>query len=122
DVAVVEMGTNQPGEVPRLRAIVEPNLVVVTSVAEEHLEGLGDLAGVLREEMAATDAVAVAIVPASQPEVVDAARSRAKRVVAAGLDEGDVRAESWSVLPDGRGELTVDGDHIDVPLRGIHNL
>src|SRR5206468_2421291 len=28
----------------------------------------------------------------------------------------------WSVLPDGRGELTVDGDHIDVPLRGIHNL
>src|SRR5437764_3085012 len=72
--------------------------------------------------MAATDAVAVAIVPASQREVVDAARSRAKRVVAAGLDDGDVRAESWSVLPDGRGELTVDGDHIDVPLRGIHNL
>jgi UDP-N-acetylmuramoyl-tripeptide--D-alanyl-D-alanine ligase len=26
EVAVVEMGTNQPGEVPRLRSIVEPNL------------------------------------------------------------------------------------------------
>jgi len=103
DVAVVEMGTNQPGEVPRLRSIVEPNLTVVTSVAEEHLEGLGDLAGVLREEMAAADGVAIAIVPASQSEVVDAARSRAGRVVAAGLDAGDVRADSWSVLPDGRG-------------------
>jgi UDP-N-acetylmuramoyl-tripeptide--D-alanyl-D-alanine ligase len=122
DVAVVEMGTNQPGEVPRLRSIVEPNLTVVTSVAEEHLEGLGDLAGVLREEMAATDGVAVAIVPASQPEVVDAARSRAKRVVAAGLDAGDVRAESWSVLPDGRGTLTIEKTVVDVPLRGAHNL
>src|SRR3954464_11283119 len=40
DVAVVEMGTNMPGEVPRLRAIVEPNVTVVTSIAEEHLEGL----------------------------------------------------------------------------------
>jgi UDP-N-acetylmuramoyl-tripeptide--D-alanyl-D-alanine ligase len=122
EVAVVEMGTNQPGEVPRLRGIVEPNLAVVTSVAEEHLEGLGDLAGVLREEMAATDGVAVAIVPASQPEVVDAARSRAGRVVAAGLDSGDLRAASWSVLPDGRGTLTLDEAVIDVPLRGVHNL
>jgi UDP-N-acetylmuramoyl-tripeptide--D-alanyl-D-alanine ligase len=80
----------------------------VTSGAEERLEGLGDLAGVLREEMAATEGVAVAIVPASQPEVVDAARSRAGRVVAAGLDTGDLRAASWSVLPDGRGTLTLD--------------
>ena len=49
DVAVVEMGTNQPGEIPRLRAIVEPDITVVTSIAEEHLEGLGDLAGVMRD-------------------------------------------------------------------------
>ena len=33
DVAVVEMGTNQPGEVARLRAIAEPDLVIVTSIA-----------------------------------------------------------------------------------------
>ena len=122
DVAVVEMGTNQPGEVPRLRAIVEPNVTVVTSVAEEHLEGLGDLAGVLREEMAATDAVPVAVVPASQPEVIDAAKARAHRVVAAGLEGGDFQASKWEVLPDGRGAITVDDVRVDVPLRGVHNL
>src|SRR6185295_17757936 len=34
DIAVVEMGTNHPGEVATLRNIVEPTIVVVTSIAE----------------------------------------------------------------------------------------
>jgi UDP-N-acetylmuramoyl-tripeptide--D-alanyl-D-alanine ligase len=122
DIAVVEMGTNQPGEVPRLRAIVEPDITVVTSVAEEHLEGLGDLAGVLREEMAAADGVEVAIVPSSQPEVIEAARARAQRVVSAGLDSGDVQPTSWSVDADGCGRLTADSVEIRLPLRGAHNV
>jgi UDP-N-acetylmuramoyl-tripeptide--D-alanyl-D-alanine ligase len=122
DVAVVEMGTNQPGEIPRLRAIVEPDVTVVTSIAEEHLEGLGDLAGVMREELSAADGVAVAIVPASQPDVVAAAKDRAGRVVSAGLDSGDVRATAWRVDPDGRGRLTLGATEVHVPLRGVHNL
>ena len=122
DVAVVEMGTNQPGEIPRLRAIVEPNLTVVTSIAEEHLEGFGDLAGVLKEEMAATDGVEVAIVPASQPEVVQAAKGKAIRVVSTDTDAGDLRPSAWSVGPDGRGTLMLEGVEVTLPLRGVHNL
>jgi UDP-N-acetylmuramoyl-tripeptide--D-alanyl-D-alanine ligase len=122
DVAVVEMGTNQPGEVARLRAIAEPNVTVVTSIAEEHLEGLGDLAGVMREELAACDRVATAVVPAAQPEVATEARRRARRVITAGLDDGDVRANGWSLDPDGSGVVTLDGVEIRPPLRGVHNL
>ena len=122
DVAVVEMGTNVPGEIPRLREIVEPDITVVTSVAEEHLEGLGDLAGVLREEMAACDNVAAAVVPAAQPEVVDAATSRARRVVTAGIESGDVHPARWGVDQDGCGWLEVDGVEVRLPLRGAHNV
>jgi UDP-N-acetylmuramoyl-tripeptide--D-alanyl-D-alanine ligase len=122
DVAVVEMGTNQPGEIARLRAIVEPNITVVTSIAEEHLEGLGDLAGVMREELAACDGVATAIVPASQPDVVADAKKRARTVISAGLDDGDFRADRWTLETDGSGRITIGGDEIRVPLRGIHNL
>ena len=121
DIAVIEMGTNQPGEVAALRAIVEPDIVVVTSIAEEHLEGLGDLEGVMREELSACDGT-VAVVPASQPEVVDAARPRATRTVSAGLDEGDVRAGRWGIEPDGQGWIELEGATIRVPLRGVHNL
>jgi UDP-N-acetylmuramoyl-tripeptide--D-alanyl-D-alanine ligase len=121
DIAVIEMGTNQPGEVAALREIARPDLVVVTSIAEEHLEGLGDLEGVLREEMSACDD-AVAVVPSSQPEVVTAARARARRTISAGLDDGDVRAGRWGVQPDGQGWIEIDGTTIQVPLRGVHNL
>ena len=122
DVAVVEMGTNQPGEVARLRAIVEPNVTVVTSIAEEHLEGLGDLAGVMREELAACDQAATAVVPSNQEDVVAEARRRARAVVSAGLDEGDVRAERWSLNTDGSGRIVIDDVEIRVPLHGVHNL
>ena len=122
DVAVIEMGTNQPGEIAALRAIAEPNIVVVTSIAEEHLEGLGDLQGVMREEMAAADGTPVVIVPAGQPDVVAEAKQRARRVVATGLEGGDVPVEQWSLDEEGRGALVVDGVRIAVPMRGVHNL
>ena len=105
-----------------LRAIAEPSIVVVTSIAEEHLEGLGDLEGVMREEMAACDGTPVVVAPAGQPEVVEEARGRAQRVVAAGLDAGDVQAQDWSLDAEGRGELVVEGLTVRVPLRGVHNL
>ena len=120
DVAVIEMGTNQPGEIAALRAIAEPTIVVVTSIAEEHLEGLGDLAGVMREEMAACDGVDIAIVPAGQPDVVEEARKRARHVAAAGLDQAPVG--KWSVDAEGRGLMTVNGQEVRVPMPGVHNL
>jgi UDP-N-acetylmuramoyl-tripeptide--D-alanyl-D-alanine ligase len=122
DLAVVEMGTSLPGEVAALREIVEPEVAVVTSIAEEHLEGLGDLAGVLREESAIFDGAELAVVPAAQPEVGEAARGRARRVVSAGLDAGDLRAARWGIAADGLGWIELDGITVRPPLRGVHNL
>jgi UDP-N-acetylmuramoyl-tripeptide--D-alanyl-D-alanine ligase len=49
-VAVVELGTNHPGEIQRLAKIADPDLGIITSVAAAHLEGLNSLAGVAREK------------------------------------------------------------------------
>ncbi len=122
DVAVVEMGMNVPGEMERLRAAAEPDLAVLTCLAEEHLEGLGSLEGVLREESLLFDRTAVAIVPASQPELVAAARDRSRRVVTAGLEAGDLCATRWGLEADGRGWLEVEGVTVRLPIRGVHNL
>ena len=122
DVAVIEMGINVPGEMLRLRDIVEADLVVMTSVTEEHLEGLGSLEGVIREESELFDGAKVAVLPASQQEIALAARGRAARIVTAGLDAGDVHASKWSTGPDGLGELEIDGVTVRPPARGAHNL
>jgi len=123
EVAVIELGTSLPGEVAILRDIVEPDIALVTSIAEEHLEGLGDLAGVLREEAAAYEGVAVGIAPVAQPEIAEAARGKAKRVVVAGLDEAaDVKPDRWEIGADGLGTIEIDGVTIRPPVRGLHNL
>lgn len=50
--AVVEIGTNAPGEIALLSEVVRPDLGIVTCVAPAHLEGLGSLEGVAREKSA----------------------------------------------------------------------
>ena len=50
DFLVAEIGTNHPGEIATLAAILRPDIAVITSIGEEHLEFFGDLLGVAREE------------------------------------------------------------------------
>ena len=121
DIAVIEVGTNTPGEIALLRTIVEPNIAVVTTVQEEHLEGFGDLAGVMREEATLLDGVPIAVVPASDTTLVAEARRRAGRTVTSGLSDGDLVAAGFGLTPDGRSWIDLDGTRIVVPLRGEHN-
>jgi UDP-N-acetylmuramoyl-tripeptide--D-alanyl-D-alanine ligase len=48
--AVLEAGTNHPGELAGLLRLMQPQLGVLTSIGQEHLEFFGDLAGVVQEE------------------------------------------------------------------------
>lgn len=49
-IAVVELGTNRPGEVAALTRMSRPDLGVLTLIGHEHTEGLGSLDGVELEE------------------------------------------------------------------------
>ncbi|HEX7122094.1 MAG TPA: UDP-N-acetylmuramoyl-tripeptide--D-alanyl-D-alanine ligase [Gemmatimonadaceae bacterium] len=121
-IAVVEIGTSLPGEVDTLRRVSTPDVAVVTSIGEEHLEGLGDLAGVLREETSVYRDVPLAIAPAAQPEVGHAARTLAHQTVEAGLDAGDVRPDRWGVDGEGRGWAEFGELRLHLSVRGVHNL
>lgn len=48
--AVLEAGTNHPGELAALLRLMQPRHAVLTSIGREHLEFFGDLEGVAREE------------------------------------------------------------------------
>ena len=57
--AVVEAGTNHPGELEPLLSMIRPQLGVITSIGREHLEFFGDLAGVAQEEGTLAEALPV---------------------------------------------------------------
>ncbi len=48
--AVLEAGTNHPGELAPLVKMIRPKYGVITNIGREHLEFFGDLAGVAQEE------------------------------------------------------------------------
>lgn len=48
--AVLEVGTNHPGELQPLVRMIRPRYGIITNIGREHLEFFGDLDGVAREE------------------------------------------------------------------------
>ncbi len=123
EALVVEIGANLPGEVGKLRDILEPSLGVVTNVSAGHLEGFGSIAGVLEEKISLLDGTPMAVVGTEPSDLGLRARSRADRVLAAGTGpDAEVRPDKWSVNADGRGWLTYHGARFDLPLVGRHQV
>jgi UDP-N-acetylmuramoyl-tripeptide--D-alanyl-D-alanine ligase len=48
--AVMEVGTNHPGEMAPLLQMIQPRYAVLTSIGREHLEFFGDVEGVAQEQ------------------------------------------------------------------------
>lgn len=69
---IAEIGTNAPGEVAALAAIVSPDVAVITSIGEAHTEGLGDLHAIAAEKASLLDHVragGLAVVNIDRPEL-----------------------------------------------------
>ena len=129
-LAIVEMGTNSPGEIARLAAIAAPTVGLITNIGPAHLEGLGSLEGV-REEKGALwtvmDGKGTAILNRDDPQIaVLAGRWRGERV-SFGFGAGaDVTARQiGAATPDGVSfTLRSGGIHLRIRLRtpGRHNI
>lgn len=50
EIALIECGISEPGEMTRLATMVQPDIAVLTGITAAHSEGLGGLSGVVREK------------------------------------------------------------------------
>ena len=67
DIGVVELGMNHPGEIAYLAGLVQPAVALVNNAQREHLEFMGTVDAVARENgsvLASLNANAVAVYPA----------------------------------------------------------
>jgi UDP-N-acetylmuramoyl-tripeptide--D-alanyl-D-alanine ligase len=125
-VVVAEMGTNEPGEIATLAGIALPEIGVVTTVGEGHLEGLGTVEGVLREKLSLLEGLKGerhGVVGDTPPELPEAARHILPKVRVAGWSE---RAEpALRPVDPVRGEgggysFTWKGERVTLTLPGKH--
>ena len=90
--AVLEAGTNHPGELAPLVAMIRPKYGVLTNIGREHLEFFGDLAGVIREEGALAEGLPAdgkLLVNGDDEATDQIVRRTAAKVVRVGLKEGN---------------------------------
>ncbi|HEX3928313.1 MAG TPA: UDP-N-acetylmuramoyl-tripeptide--D-alanyl-D-alanine ligase [Gemmatimonadales bacterium] len=120
EALVVEAGANLPGEIARYREVITPDIAVVLNAGAGHLEGFGSVAGVVREKLSLTDKAPVAIVGVQPPELAAGARTRAHRVITAGLTGADVIPDAVHLTADGRPVIGKDGQLFTLASRGLH--
>lgn len=103
--AVVEVGTNHPGELRPLLSMAAPTGGILTSLGREHLEFFGDLRGVIEEEGTLAEALGASstLVVNGDSEGIESVIVRAGcRVVRCGEKTGN----DWRITrvePDGEG-------------------
>lgn len=105
-VAVVEMGTSESGEIERLAAIAEPDVGLITSVGLSHAAGLGDVEAVAHEKGALFRALGdrgIAVVNLDDPRVTAQAKDRPLRVSYGSREDADFRLVEANLDDSGAG-------------------
>ncbi|MBI4343506.1 MAG: UDP-N-acetylmuramoyl-tripeptide--D-alanyl-D-alanine ligase [Candidatus Omnitrophica bacterium] len=129
-MAVLELGSNHPGEIAYLASIAEPDVAVVTNVGPAHLEFFGSLIEVMREKLSLCEAVppeGTAVIPGDQLDVCLEVPRRVDpnvRVVSFGTtDRCDIQATD--IQPSDERMAVRLRDRLEpwtMPLAGYHNV
>lgn len=110
---VLEVGISRIGMMVRYAHLIEPDVVVVTSVGSEHNSTLGTLEVTRSEKSKIVEALppsGLAVLNGDDPHTRWMGSRTQARVVTYGFDEGnDIRARDVSMDPDGRTRFRVDG-------------
>ena len=129
--AVLEAGTNHPGELSPLLNMIRPRFGIITNIGREHLEFFGTVDGVAREEGSLAEVLSkngVLFLQGDSPwSDAIAARTRARVVrVGFGLNNDwraeNLRADQTGVRFSVRAPATIWDGEYRVPLIGRHQV
>ncbi len=121
--AVLEVGTNHPGEIAPLVRMIQPKYGVMTSIGREHLEFFGDVNGVAEEEGWLAELLPAdgkLFVNGDSPDMAQVIRRTRATVVRVGLAEGnDWRANNVRVDASG---VTFHADSFKPEMSGEYRI
>ena len=126
EAVVLELGTNEPGEIEALVKVARPNIAVVTTVGESHLEKLESFDGVLAEKLDILRGMADGgrcVVGDDPPVLAERAHAICSSVKVVGWSEfadQDARPGNTEVDVFGRYSFEWCGQRVTAPTAGKH--
>jgi UDP-N-acetylmuramoyl-tripeptide--D-alanyl-D-alanine ligase len=125
ELLILEMGASAPGEIAALCGMSHPRVGCITNVAPAHLEGFGDLRGVLDTKAALVESLptdGLCVLNAEDPSTDElASRSQASRILYFGTSErSDFRIGLARQDADGL-RVVVNGHEALLPIFGQAN-
>jgi UDP-N-acetylmuramoyl-tripeptide--D-alanyl-D-alanine ligase len=124
EVAVLELGTNHPGEIPVLAGIADPHMAVITNIGDGHLQSFVDREGVFVEKISLLDYLpdtGIAFLNKDDPLLARAAVRGVTRKFY-GTSKGSDFIISGLTRKGNGYQFHVNGDGFFIPLEGQHNV
>lgn len=125
DMIVAELGSSGHGEISNLSRITSPDIAIITNIYPAHLEGLGNIEGVIKEKTSIRDGLkenGKLLVNADFGDLINYLRDEGRAFETFGSDvDCDIKADN--IRTDGcRGWLEIEGIEVKIPLAGKANL
>jgi UDP-N-acetylmuramoyl-tripeptide--D-alanyl-D-alanine ligase len=125
EIAVVELGTNSPGEILYLTKIAQPNIAIVINVYPAHVEFFGSIDAIIKEKTTIADGLGtggVLIINADIPALVEHCRNHKLSFTTFGIAaNADVHASNIK-FEGFASSCTIDGVTMKLPLAGKGNV
>lgn len=130
EVAVIEMGMSDFGEISRLTAIAQPQIAVITNIGVSHIEKLGSQQGILKAKLEILEGLkpnGLVVLNGDDPLLIGLKGSLNYKTVFYGMNSGlDYIATDYESLGEVGTRFNIKlGDKtykVAIPVPGIHNV
>jgi UDP-N-acetylmuramoyl-tripeptide--D-alanyl-D-alanine ligase len=121
--AVIEMGTNHPGEIKPLSEATAPTLSVITNIGDSHLEHFGSREKVLEEKLTVAAGLGdrgVLVLNVDDPLLATVRATSRMRLLTFGINRGQIRAQDVALGEDGCARFKIGRTAFRLAVPGLH--
>ncbi|MBO0995535.1 UDP-N-acetylmuramoyl-tripeptide--D-alanyl-D-alanine ligase [Bacillus sp. SD088] len=126
EVAILEMGMSNKGEISLLSKIAEPDVAIITNIGEAHLLDLGSREAISEAKLEIVDGLTangLLIIPGEEPLLQDKIGQLPNVRVQTFGERPNNTIHPENIKVDEKGcEFTVEDDQFFLPIAGIHNV
>jgi UDP-N-acetylmuramoyl-tripeptide--D-alanyl-D-alanine ligase len=123
--AVIEMGTNHPGEIGPLSLCAKPSIAVITNIGYSHLEHFGSKEKVREEKLTITagfDPKGTLILNVDDPLLAEVRATTRQKLLTFGIDRGQIRPADLIFNDDGCASFRIGRTKFRLQVPGRHNV